>query len=100
MVVGGCSSCYVKGFWKVFFSDGNWSFSNICYCNYFFENVVFKYEVGEVVGVDVDICYYIGEMYLMCVFVYYNLLCIYGDFLIVIEVLFDDKMVLMEKGVC
>ena len=56
MVAGGRSSRYVKGLWKVPSSDGNWSFSNIRYCNYFFENAVPKYEAGEVAGADADIC--------------------------------------------
>ena len=99
MVAGGRSSRYVKGLWKVPSSDGNWSFSNIRYCNYFFENAVPKYEAGEVAGADADIRHYIGEMHLMRALVYYNLLRTYGDFPIVTEVLPDDKTVLMEKGV-
>lgn len=99
MVAGGRSSRYVKGLWKVPSSDGNWSFSNIRYCNYFFENAVPKYEAGEVAGADADIRHYIGEMHLMRALVYYNLLRNYGDFPIITEVLPDDKAVLMEKGV-
>ena len=40
---------------------GGWSFNDIRYCNYFFENAVPKYEAGQVSGSAADIEHYIGE---------------------------------------
>lgn len=103
MVVGGYNFIYYeKGIWKVFLNNDNWfnGLLLVCYCNYFFEQVLFKYEVGKILGVEDDFKYYIGEMYFMCVLIYYNQLCKYGDYFIIIEVFLDDEVILIEKSVC
>ena len=46
MVAGGRSSRYVKGLWKVPSSDGNWSFSNIRYCNTSLRMLCLNMEAG------------------------------------------------------
>ena len=51
MVVGGYNSTYYeKGIWKVPSNNDNWSngLSLARYCNYFFEQVLPKYEAGKI----------------------------------------------------
>ena len=99
-VSGGYSSTYYEpGYWKVPNAGGNWSFSDIRYCNYFFEQVLPKYEAGTINGSKSDIEHYIGEMYFVRATYYYSFLRTFGDFPIITEVLPDDKAVLMEKTV-
>ena len=65
MVVGGYNSTYYeKGIWKVPSNNDNWSngLSLARYCNYFFEQVLPKYEAGKISGAEDDLKHYIGEM--------------------------------------
>lgn len=93
------ASLYEKGAWKVSNSGGGWSFTSIRYCNYFFENAVAKYEAGQVLGSKEEIEHYIGEMYFMRAWIYFNYLKKFGDYPIITEVLPDNKEVMMEKAV-
>lgn len=93
------ASLYEKGAWKVSNSGGGWSFTSIRYCNYFFENAVAKYEAGQVSGSKEEIEHYIGEMYFMRAWIYFNYLKKFGDYPIITEVLPDNKEVMMEKAV-
>lgn len=91
MVAGGYSSAYFeKGQWRVP-NTGGWDFSQIRYCNYFFETVIPKYEAGLITGGDDVIRHYIGEMYFIRAWVYYSKLKTFGDFPIVTKVLPDVK---------
>lgn len=91
MVAGGYSSAYFeKGQWRVP-NTGGWDFSQIRYCNYFFETVIPKNEAGLITGAPDDIRHYIGEMYFIRAWVYYNKLRTFGDFPIVTKVLPDVK---------
>lgn len=99
-VTGGYNaSLYEKDAWKVPNSGGGWSFGSIRYCNYFFEQVVPKYEAGKISGSKTDIDHYIGEMYFMRAWIYFYYLKKFGDYPIITEVLPDNKEVLMEKAV-
>lgn len=93
------ASLYEKGSWKVPNSGGGWSFTSIRYCNYFFENAVAKYEAGQVSGSKEEIEHYIGEMYFMRAWIYFNYLKKFGDYPIITEVLPDNKEIMMEKAV-
>lgn len=97
-VAGGYSARFEKGAWKVPNSGGGWDFYSIRYCNYFFENAVPKYEAGKVSGAKAEIEHYIGEMYFMRAWVYYNYLVSFGDFPIITEVFPDDKETIMAKA--
>lgn len=100
MVAGGYSSAYFeKGQWKVPNNDGdNWNFSRIRYCNYFFEQVLPKYEAKAISGSDADIKHYIGEMYFIRAWTYFQKLKQFGDYPIITEVLPDQKEILMQKS--
>lgn len=100
MVAGGYSASYFeKGQWKVPNNDGdNWNFSRIRYCNYFFEQVLPKYEAKTISGSDADIKHYIGEMYFIRAWTYFQKLKQFGDYPIITEVLPDQKEILMQKS--
>lgn len=98
MVAGGYSQAYFeKGQWRVP-NTGGWDFSQIRYCNYFFETVLPKYKAGLITGDDNAIRHYIGEMYFIRAWVYYSKLKNFGDFPIVTSVLPDIKEDLVAQS--
>lgn len=100
MIAGGYnSSLFEKGQWRVPNSDSNWDFSKIRYCNYFFETVIPKFEAGGIEGDRTKNRHYIGEMYFIRAWIYYQKLKMFGDFPIITEVLTDDQPTLTEKSV-
>lgn len=92
------SAVWLPGEWRVGTSGGGWDFSTIRQCNYFFENVLPKYEVGKIQGNLTNIKQYIGEMYVLRANIYFSKLQAFGDFPIITEVLPDQKDVLVEKS--
>lgn len=100
MVAGGYSSAYFeKDQWNVPTHDGdNWNFNRIRYCNYFFEQVLPKYEAGSISGTKTDIEHYIGEMYFIRAWTYFQKLKQFGDYPIITEVLPDQKEILIAKS--
>ena len=52
---------YTSDLWKVPSSDTNWDFSGLYYINFFFEQVMPKYEAGEISGYPDNIKHMIGE---------------------------------------
>lgn len=89
---------YVPGQWKVAQSGGSWSFDMIYSCNYFIQNVVPKWNAGEVQGDGTNIKQYIGEMYFLRAFEYFKKLQEFGDFPIIKTNLPDDKKLLVEAS--
>lgn len=83
---------------KVGAAAGDWSWTRIRNANYFFENVLPKFEKGEISGNPEHIKHYIGEMYVMRAYNYYQKLVTFGDFPIVKTVLPDEEAVLMEAS--
>lgn len=100
MVVGNASlQYYEKGYWKVPETSGDWDFSLIRYCNYFFEQVLPKYKAGQISGSEATIKHYIGEMYFLRALTYFKSLIKYGDFPIITKTLNDDKNELIKYGI-
>ena len=91
------SSSYI-GTWYTGMSDGNYSFSKITRCNYFFNYVMPKYEAGELDGEESLIKHYIGEVYFMRAVAYFDLYKQFGDVPIVTELLPDDQATLVEAS--
>lgn len=90
---------YVKGKWKVPQTDGDhWKFNNINDCNYFFEQVLPKYEAEQISGATADIRHYIGEMYFLRAFEYFKRYQSFGDFPIITKPLADDRDALIEAS--
>ncbi|MGM9738665.1 MAG: RagB/SusD family nutrient uptake outer membrane protein [Candidatus Cryptobacteroides sp.] len=98
------SSRWVPGEWKVpsSTSDGDrtaaWNFFQIRDCNYFFDQVLPKYEAKAISGSDSNIKHYIGEMYVMRAYAYFNKLQTIGDCPIITTALEDDEATLIEAS--
>ena len=92
------SSMYVPGQWRVPQTGGEWTFSSIYNCNFFFEQVLPKYEAGTISGSEDNIRHYIGEVYFLRALEYFNRYRALGDFPIITETLPDDQAVLTEAS--
>lgn len=86
-----------SGQWKVpENSAGNWTFTNVRYCNFFLNYVLPRYEAGEISGSDANIRQAIGEAYFFRAYNNWNNYKEIGDFPIVEELLPDNQEVLLE----
>lgn len=83
---------------KVPSGDGGWDWGNIRSNNYFLENVLPKYEAGEITGNEEHIKHYIGEMYVIRAYNYYKKLSSFGDYPIVKDVLKDEATALIKAS--
>lgn len=92
------SSFWVPGEWRVSATSGVWNFSQIRHCNYFLEQVLPKHEAGEIQGSAANIRHYIGEIYLIRAYAYFNMLQNIGDCPIVETALPDQEEVLVEAS--
>jgi len=90
------SNIFVPGQWKVGQSGGSWDFSDIAKCNYFFDRVLPAWKAGEISGGNVE--HYIGEMYFLRAYVYFNKLQALGDFPIIRNILPDNMEILTEAS--
>ena len=97
MVVGSGSTSYFDHQWLVGAGEAL-DFGFIRVCNYFFQQVLPKYEAGQIQGSPENIKHYIGEMYFMRAMAYFAKLRNYGDFPIITEVLPDDMATLREAS--
>jgi hypothetical protein len=75
-------------------AEGEWSFAPMYQCNYFLKNVLPRYKSGEIAGNKVNIEHYIGEIYFMRAWNYFEKLQTLGDFPIIKTVLPDDRAAL------
>ncbi|WP_346316177.1 RagB/SusD family nutrient uptake outer membrane protein [Chitinophaga sp. YIM B06452] len=85
---------YTPGQWRVAQSGGAWSFTGIFQCNYFLETVLPRLAAGTITGADANIRHYIGEMYYLRAWAYFDKLQALGDFPIIKNTLKDDKQML------
>lgn len=94
------SSRWIPGEWKVPDNMNNdpWSFGDIYNCNYFLETVIPRYEGDELKGNKQMIKHYIGEVYFLRAWNYFNKLETLGDFPIIKETLPDDEEILIEAS--
>lgn len=83
---------------KVGTSGGAWSFGYINNINYFLEEVLPRYEAGQIQGADALIRHYIGEGYLLRANEYFNKLRALGDFPIIRTTLPLDRQVLVDSS--
>lgn len=90
----GYSSFWAPGEWKVEQSVGNgsaWDFKQIRHCNYGLKNFLSRYAAGQIQGSDANIRHYIGELYVLRAYAYFDKLQDVGDFPIVTEPLPDQR---------
>lgn len=92
------NTIYIPGRWHTSMSEGDYIFTNINNCNYFFDQVMPKYEDGQINGNENNIRHYIGEMYFMRAYTYFIMLQRYGDFPIIKTCLPDDLEALSEAS--
>jgi hypothetical protein len=96
MVVGDANtSLFATGYYLVP-DQGGPSYTLIRAMNYFLENVLPKYEAGEIEGSEDVVKHYIGEVYFMRAMAYYEQLKEYGDFPIITVVPNDNREELIE----
>lgn len=98
-VTTGYSNIWVPGEYRVPQSGGSWNFSTIRECNYFFETVLPRWQAGEISGNSGNVDHYIGEMYFLRAYEYFNKVQAFGDFPIVKRTLTDqmDELVLASE---
>lgn len=89
---------YEVGQWKTGMNNGSWTFTNINTINYFFDQVLPKYEANEIQGEKVNIDRYIGEMYFFRAYQYFSHLKAFGDYPIIEHSLPDEMDVLVEAS--
>ncbi len=92
------ASRYVKDLWKVTESGGSWDFTQIRRTNYFMDKVLPLYHAGTISGNQENVNHYIGEVYFLRAFEYYNRLQLFGDFPIVRNLLPQDEEVLTKAS--
>ena len=97
MVVGTGSTSYFDHQWLVGAGEAL-DFTLIRQCNWFFSQVLPKYEAGQITGNIENVKHYIGEMYVIRALAYFAKLKSYGDFPIITEVLPDDMAILREAS--
>lgn len=100
----GYSTRWVPGEWKVPSSTSDntrtevWNFFQIRDCNYFLDQVLPKYEAGEISGSEANIRHYIGEIYVHRAYAYFDKLQSIGDCPIIETALVDEQEVLVEAS--
>lgn len=92
------STLYAPGEWKVPQSGGSWSFNNIYQFNYFLNTVLPRLRAGKLTGNPTNINHYIGEVYFLRAFEYFEKVKALGDFPIVKKNYPDDKSILIEAS--
>ena len=78
--------------------DNGYKWEDVRSCNYFFDNVLPKYEAGEISRNQDNVRHYIGEMYVNRAYIYYQMLVKYGDLPIVTTALPDIEDELMKAS--
>src|SRR5690606_26163188 len=70
---------FSAGQWRVGMDNDNWSWSTIRNINYQLNTILGRYENGEINGNDRNIRHYIGELYFLRAFAYFDMLQLWGD---------------------
>ena len=89
---------YVPGLLRVASSGGDWDFTNIYQMNYFLQAVLPKWTAGKITGTDANTRHYIGEIYFLRAYEYFNKLQYLGDFPILRSNLPDQKEPLVNAS--
>lgn len=92
------SNMYAPGYWKVGQTGGDYSFTNIYRCNWFFDNVLKPFEAGKISGNESSIKHYIGEVYFFRALCYFSKLQSLGDFPIVTKCIDNDLDALVAQS--
>lgn len=98
MAIPALDNKYIPGLWRVEASGGSWEFSNIYQNNYFLQRVIPLWKAGGIVGTPENINHYIGEVYFLRAFEYFNKLQTFGDYPIIKNTLPDNNAALTEAS--
>lgn len=93
------SDMYATGLWRVGNTNSNWSWTNIRNTNYQLNQILEKYQAGSISGSNTNIRQYIGELYFLRAYAYFEMLKKFGDLPIVTQALTDDESVLVAADV-
>ncbi|MCU4174232.1 RagB/SusD family nutrient uptake outer membrane protein [Carboxylicivirga sp. N1Y90] len=94
----GVNARFLPGEWRVGENGGSWSFGQIRQCNYFLGDVVPKWKSGSIAGNPENIEHYIGEVYFLRAYEYFNKVQAIGDFPIIKKTLSDNEEELVEAS--
>ncbi len=83
------------GLWKTGNTNGNWNWNNVRNINFQLNSLLAKYKEGAIAGQDANIRQYIGEIYFMRAYAYFELLQRFGDLPIITEALPDNEAILV-----
>ncbi len=86
------------GLWKTSNTNDNWNWNNVRNINYQLNKLVGNYKTGKLAGQDVNIRQYIGEIYFMRAYAYFELLKRFGDLPILTEALPDNEAILVAAN--
>lgn len=86
------------GLWKTSNTNGNWNWNNVRNINYQLNSLLANYNAGKLAGQDVNIRQYIGEIYFMRAYAYFELLKRFGDLPILTEALPDNEAILVAAN--
>ena len=89
---------YGEGLWKTSNTNDNWAWDNIRNINFQLSTILKAYENGEISGSETTLKQYIGELYFLRAYCYFDMLQKWGDLPIVKEPLPDDEAVLSESN--
>ncbi|MDO5075360.1 MAG: RagB/SusD family nutrient uptake outer membrane protein [Bacteroidales bacterium] len=92
------SNRWDPGQWHVGDGENPWNFTQIRNCNYFFDKVLPKYEAGKIQGNQANIKHYIGEVYVLRAYAYFQMLQSIGDCPIITQALPDEESVLLQAS--
>lgn len=95
---GTSNSFWIPGEKKVAADRGEWKWEDIRSCNYFFDQVLPRYEEGTITGNQDNVKHYIGEMYVNRAYSYFQLFTKFGDLPIVTTALPDIQDELVEAS--
>jgi hypothetical protein len=94
----GYSNIWIPGQVKVGKSGGAWDFTRIYKLNYFLNTVLPRYEAGKITGNIAAVKHYIGEVYFLRAYEYFDRLKDLGDFPILTETLPNENDKLIEAS--
>lgn len=97
-------SKYANGLWKTSNDNSNWttkienhviSWGNIRNINYQLNSILAQKEAGKISGNETNIKQYIGELYFLRAYCYFDMLQKFGDLPIITEAYPDDESILV-----
>lgn len=90
---------YLPGNWRVTEKNSNFNFTFIRAFNFFFEQVLPKYEEGSITGNMSEIEHYIGEVYFQRAYEYFRRLVAFGDFPIITKTITESDAALAHNEI-